>query len=43
MYNRIVDGFRARTAPTADVYHARAAEIADVGYSVPPTPAPVAD
>ena len=35
MYNRMVDGFRARTAPVADVYHARAAEIAENGYSAP--------
>lgn len=35
MYNRLVDGFRARTAPTTDVYEARAAEIADRGYSAP--------
>lgn len=41
MYNRIVDGFRARTPSTTDVYRDRAAEIADVGYSVPP-PAPAA-
>lgn len=35
MYNRLVDGFRARTAPTPEVYAARAAEIADNGYSAP--------
>jgi uncharacterized peroxidase-related enzyme len=35
MYNRLVDGFRARTAPTAEAYAARAAEIADNGYSAP--------
>lgn len=35
MYNRLVDGFRAHTAPTADVYHARASEIAESGYSAP--------
>ena len=35
MYNRMVDGFRARTAPIADVYNARAAEIAENGYSAP--------
>jgi AhpD family alkylhydroperoxidase len=42
MYNRMVDGLRARTAPVADVYHARAAEIAENGYSAPsaiPVPA----
>ena len=33
MYNRLVDGFRARTAPSPDAYHARAAEIAERGYS----------
>ncbi len=33
MYNRMVEGFRARTPPTADAYHARAAEIAAHGYS----------
>ena len=33
MYNRLVDGFRARTAPTPDAYRARAAEIAERGYS----------
>jgi uncharacterized protein YciW len=32
MYNRIVEGFRARTPPTAEVYHDRAAEIAANGY-----------
>ncbi|HEX3218835.1 MAG TPA: carboxymuconolactone decarboxylase family protein [Candidatus Limnocylindria bacterium] len=35
MYNRLVDGFRARTAPTPDAYRGRAAEIADNGYSAP--------
>jgi len=35
MYNRMVDGLRARTAPTPDVYRGRAVEIADHGYSVP--------
>ncbi len=35
MYNRMVEGFRARTAPTADVYRDRAAEIAEHGYSQP--------
>ena len=33
MYNRIVEGFRARTPPTAEVYRDRAAEIAANGYS----------
>jgi uncharacterized peroxidase-related enzyme len=40
MYNRMVEGFRARTMPSADAYRARAAEIAANGYSVPPV-APV--
>lgn len=33
MYNRLVDGFRARTAPTPAAYRERAREIADHGYS----------
>jgi len=33
MYNRMVEGFRARTAPSAEVYTARASEIAAHGYS----------
>jgi uncharacterized peroxidase-related enzyme len=33
MYNRMVEGFRARTPPTADAYRARAEEIAAHGYS----------
>jgi uncharacterized peroxidase-related enzyme len=33
MYNRMVEGFRARTAPSADAYRARAEEIAAHGYS----------
>ena len=33
MYNRLVDGFRARTAPSTEAYRARAAEIADNGYT----------
>lgn len=36
MYNRMVDGLRARTAPSTDAYHQRAAEIAANGYSAPP-------
>ncbi len=32
MYNRMVDGFRAKTPPSADVYRARASEIAANGY-----------
>ena len=35
MYNRMVDGFRAQTPPTAEAYRARASEIADFGYSAP--------
>ena len=38
MYNRMVDGFRARTAPSADAYSARAEEIAEHGYSGQPVP-----
>jgi uncharacterized peroxidase-related enzyme len=33
MYNRIVEGFRARTPPVAEVYRDRAGQIADFGYS----------
>ena len=33
MYNRIVEGFRARTPPTPEVYRDRAAQIAEHGYS----------
>ena len=33
MYNRIVEGFRARTPPVAEVYRERASEIAANGYS----------
>jgi uncharacterized peroxidase-related enzyme len=33
MYNRMVDGFRAKTAPSAEAYRARASEIAEHGYS----------
>ncbi len=35
MYNRMVDGFRARTAGSLEAYRARAAEIAEHGYSAP--------
>lgn len=35
MYNRMVDGLRARTAPSAEAYRARASEIAENGYSAP--------
>ncbi|HEY6568639.1 MAG TPA: carboxymuconolactone decarboxylase family protein [Candidatus Limnocylindrales bacterium] len=33
MYNRLVEGFRAPTPPTAEAYVSRAGEIADHGYS----------
>jgi uncharacterized peroxidase-related enzyme len=33
MYNRMVEGFRAKTPPTAEVYRDRATEIAAHGYS----------
>jgi uncharacterized peroxidase-related enzyme len=33
MYNRMVDGFRAKTPPTAEAYRSRASEIAAHGYS----------
>ena len=33
MYNRMVEGFRARTLSSADAYRSRAAEIAAHGYS----------
>lgn len=35
MYNRMVDGLRAPTPPSAEAYRARAKEIADHGYSDP--------
>jgi uncharacterized peroxidase-related enzyme len=35
MYNRMVDGLRARTPASADAYRERAAEIAAHGYSDP--------
>ena len=37
MYNRLVDGFRARTPPSLEPYRERAAEIARNGYSGPPS------
>lgn len=40
MYNRLVDGFRARTAPNTEVYRERAREIAAQGYSAPPGSVP---
>ena len=33
MYNRMVEGFRARTPPTPEAYRARSSEIAEHGYS----------
>jgi uncharacterized peroxidase-related enzyme len=36
MYNRMVDGLRARTPAAAEAYRARAGEIAERGYSAPP-------
>jgi uncharacterized peroxidase-related enzyme len=33
MYNRMVDGLRAQTPPSAEAYRARAEEIAEHGYS----------
>lgn len=38
MYNRMVDGFRARTAPSTEAYGTRAGEIATHGYSAQPAP-----
>ena len=35
MYNRMVEGFRAKTPPTAEAFRARATEIAEHGYSHP--------
>jgi len=37
MYNRMVDGLRARTAGSTEAYAGRAAEIAERGYSAPPS------
>jgi uncharacterized peroxidase-related enzyme len=39
MYNRMVDGFRARTSADVDVCRPRAAQIAEGGYSAPPVAA----
>ncbi len=33
MYNRLVDGFRAKTPPSPEAYRERASEIAEHGYS----------
>ena len=35
MYNRLVDGFRAKTSPDPAAYRERAGEIAEHGYSAP--------
>jgi uncharacterized peroxidase-related enzyme len=40
MYNRLVDGFRARTPASLDMYRMRAGEIAESGYSAPSKLAP---
>jgi uncharacterized peroxidase-related enzyme len=43
MYNRLVDGFRAQTPPSTDMYVERARDIAASGYSAPPSvPQPAA-
>jgi uncharacterized peroxidase-related enzyme len=41
MYNRMVDGLRAGTAPDTEAYRGVAAEIAEYGYSNRPPAAPV--
>jgi uncharacterized peroxidase-related enzyme len=38
MYNRLVDGFRARTPADVDAYRERAGQIAEHGYGAPPPP-----
>jgi uncharacterized peroxidase-related enzyme len=35
MYNRMVDGFRAKTPGSLEAYRSRAIEIAEHGYSIP--------
>ncbi len=40
MYNRLVDGLRARTAPNTEAYRGVAAEIAEYGYSNRPPATP---
>jgi uncharacterized peroxidase-related enzyme len=40
MYNRLVDGFRARTPANVEMYRQRADEIAEHGYSAPSAVAP---
>jgi uncharacterized peroxidase-related enzyme len=39
MYNRMVDGLRAKTSPSTEAYEARASEIAEDGYSARPAAA----
>jgi uncharacterized peroxidase-related enzyme len=41
MYNRLVDGFRAYTPPSTEVYMERARDIAAHGYSGPPGAPPM--
>lgn len=36
MYNRMVEGFRARTPASIEAYSERARQIAEFGYSMPP-------
>lgn len=44
MYNRMVDGLRARTPASEDAYAERAEEIAERGYSAPrPAPQPTGE
>jgi len=40
MYNRMVDGFRARTPADLEIYRPRAAQIAELGYSARPASGP---
>ena len=40
MYNRLVDGFRAQTPPSTEMYAERARDIAAHGYSAPPSSGP---
>lgn len=42
MYNRMVDGLRARTPASLEAYTGRAREIAAAGYSAPRPPSPAA-
>jgi hypothetical protein len=44
MYNRMVDGLRARTPASEEAYAERAVDIAERGYSAPPSsPRPAAE